>query len=120
MENTIAYVNQAALVMVQHMNRFSAAAEEKLYHISTSITRLETELAIIEGKLSSIPGLDAVLPADTNQVGKPDSSQPTPASNTSVPPVNQMFASYWSRLIKSSLHGNIFLSDFRDDPHTPT
>ncbi|GAV07618.1 hypothetical protein RvY_17434 [Ramazzottius varieornatus] len=86
-DNTIAYVNQAALVMVQHMNRFSAAAEEKLYHISTSVTRLETELAILEGKLSSIPGLDGFAPKTVPDAAvKSEASQTTTTADKPLPP----------------------------------
>ncbi|OQV14699.1 putative WASH complex subunit CCDC53 [Hypsibius exemplaris] len=83
--NTVAYVKQATLLMVQHLNRFSVIADEKLRQMSTAISRLETELTILESKLASIPGLEnikaAVPIATSSGVG-----EVVPPASTVLPP----------------------------------
>ena len=52
--DTVGYVKQATLLMIQHLNKFSIAADERLRLMSASISRLETELTILESKVSSL------------------------------------------------------------------
>ncbi|XP_061085222.1 WASH complex subunit 3-like isoform X2 [Conger conger] len=56
----VAYLNQFIVHTVRFLNRFSTVCEEKLANVSLRIQQIETTLSILEAKLSSIPGLEAV------------------------------------------------------------
>ncbi|XP_076046673.1 coiled-coil domain containing 53 [Oratosquilla oratoria] len=85
-KRTLAFVNTFVVHTVQFLNRFSALCEERLRGVDSRLTSLEDTLAIIEAKLSSVPGLEVV------QASPPAASavsQSTPeASSVSHPPTN--------------------------------
>ncbi|XP_055340091.1 WASH complex subunit 3-like [Paramacrobiotus metropolitanus] len=76
LNETVGYVKQAATIIVQHLNHFAQTADEKLRQMSANISRLETELTILEAKLASVPGLSSIKASEPNTPG----GMPVPAS----------------------------------------
>ncbi len=73
---TITLVNNFIINTTQFLNKFSYLCEEKLSTVSNQIEKLEITLNILEAKLASIPGLEAVnIPEPTTTDFAPQPSQ---------------------------------------------
>lgn len=80
----LAFINHYVAHTVRFLNKFSGVCEEKMTRIESQIQRLEVTLSILETKLSSIPGLDDIQAAQSNQT--PPSQQ---TSSTAAPTTEQ-------------------------------
>eukprot|EP00771_Trimastix_marina_P000651 gnl/Trimastix_PCT/1674.p1 GENE.gnl/Trimastix_PCT/1674~~gnl/Trimastix_PCT/1674.p1 ORF type:complete len:172 (-),score=18.91 gnl/Trimastix_PCT/1674:37-552(-) len=60
LDESLAVVNRFVTDTAYFLNRFSSLCEKKLLAVSQQIRKLETTITILEGKLSSIPGLDVI------------------------------------------------------------
>ena len=79
---TLGFVNNFLVETVEFLNRFSAVCDKRLHDVSSSLQRLEVTMAILESKLTSIPGLENV---DSTTVIEAPASQPAPQASTSEP-----------------------------------
>jgi len=57
-KRTIAFINHFIAHTITFLNKFSLSCEEKLFEFENKIQRVEASLAILEARLSSIPGSD--------------------------------------------------------------
>ncbi|KAK8726555.1 hypothetical protein OTU49_010307 [Cherax quadricarinatus] len=69
-KRTLAFINHWTLHTVAFLNQFSAVCEERLLNLDTKLRRADHTLAILESKLSSVPGLEGVVAptSDSSQV----------------------------------------------------
>ncbi|XP_067945555.1 WASH complex subunit 3-like [Watersipora subatra] len=93
----LAFINHYVTHTVQFLNHFSGVCEEKMTKIESQLHRLEITMCIIETKLSSIPGMDAITlaekPSDSTDNAAPVSAPaaeataatPAPAAAPAVP-----------------------------------
>jgi len=84
------HINQFLLNTVHFFNTFSAQIENKFQKLENNLQRIEADFAILDSKLRSTPGYQALDLAD---VLSPTTSAPTPqtvsstnTSTTSIPP----------------------------------
>ncbi|XP_071546970.1 WASH complex subunit 3 [Panulirus ornatus] len=60
-KRTLAFINHWAQHTVAFLNQFSAVCEERLMSLDIKLRRADHTLAILEAKLSSVPGLEGVV-----------------------------------------------------------
>lgn len=81
---TLILLNNFVVNTTRFLNSFLVLSDDKLSEVSDQVSRLETRLAILEAKLSSVPELEAATAAaDTSAV--PDVAATPPAANTAAP-----------------------------------
>jgi len=95
-KKTLMIVNSFIINTVDFLNKFAAVAEEKLRKVQQAIQRVEITLALLEGKLESVPWLsgDGPPPApittttttDAVPGAPPISSSNSTSSSPSPPP----------------------------------
>ena len=61
-KKTLMIVNSFLINTTDFLNKFAAIAEQKLMRVTQTIQRVEIILALLEGKLESVPWLTADLP----------------------------------------------------------
>ena len=62
-------LNQFTVTTTRFLNRFANQCDDRLSQVSTDVSNLETNMAILEAKLSSVPGLEgAAAAADTSVI----------------------------------------------------
>ncbi|EDV29265.1 uncharacterized protein TRIADDRAFT_51405 [Trichoplax adhaerens] len=63
----LAYINYYITYTVNFVNRFSSVNEERLEEVTTRLQKLEVAMAVLEAKLSSVPGLENVTADSQDQ-----------------------------------------------------
>ena len=77
-------LNQFTVTTTRFLNRFANQCDDRLSRVSSDLSNLETTLAILEAKLSSVPGLEgAAAAADTSAIPDVAPDQP-PAQSVGV------------------------------------
>ncbi|XP_042870455.1 WASH complex subunit 3-like [Penaeus japonicus] len=73
-KRTLAFINHWVLHTVAFLNQFSSICEERLVSLDTKLRRADHSLAILEAKLSSVPGLEGVVAETVPAAAEPASS----------------------------------------------
>ncbi len=79
---TVSLINNFVISTTQFINRFAFLCERKLSQISTDIDNLELTLCLLEAKLASIPGLEAV----TASSAPPSAASSSSSSSSAAAP----------------------------------
>ncbi|XP_047481271.1 WASH complex subunit 3-like [Penaeus chinensis] len=97
-KRTLAFINHWVLHTVAFLNQFSSICEERLVSLDTKLRRADHSLAILEAKLSSVPGLEGVVaeavaspagpPSTADAAGATEERQAAPDA-TASPPATQ-------------------------------
>jgi len=82
-KKTLMIVNSFIINTVDFLNKFTSVAEEKLRKVQQAIQRLEITLALLEGKLDSVPWVASGQPPPPSTTAA--ASVPATVASSSVP-----------------------------------